>query len=180
LVPALTFQANLMEFGDAISASPAMQDIFRKEIELSAQMFHKAYQAGVPMLCGTESGFSVTPYGDWHYREMEVFVKHLGLTPLEAIRCCTEYGSHVMRMKDKVGTLQAGRLADLLVVNGDPSKDVTVVGQKDKLEGVMLGGRWIDLKQQAPERRPMPEWRCHDFGEILTKDIVRAARQGKH
>jgi cytosine/adenosine deaminase-related metal-dependent hydrolase len=85
-----------------------------------------------------------------------------------------------MRMKDKVGTLQAGRLADLLVVNGDPSKDVTVVGQQDKLEGVMLGGRWIDLSQQAPERRPMPEWRCHDFGEILTKDIVNAARQGKH
>ena len=180
LVPALTFQANLMEFGGAIHASPGLQEIFRKEIEQSAEMFHKAYKAGVPMLCGTESGFSVTPYGDWHYREMEVFVRHLGLTPLEAIRCCTEYGSHVMRMKDKVGTLQAGRLADLLVVNGDPSKDVTVVGQKDKLEGVMLGGRWIDLTQQAPERRPLPEWRCHDFGEILTKDIVNAARQGKH
>lgn len=180
LVPALTFQANLMEFGDAISASPAMQDIFRKEIELSAEMFHKAFRAGVPMLCGTESGFSVTPYGDWHYREMEVFVKHLGLTPLEAIRCCTEYGSHVMRMKGQLGTLEAGRLADLLVINGDPSKDVTVVGQKDKLEGVMLGGRWVDLQQRPPERRPMPEWRCHDFGEILTKDIVQAARQGKH
>lgn len=180
LVPALTFQANLMEFGNAISASPAMQDIFRKEIELSAQMFHKAYHAGVPMLCGTESGFSVTPYGDWHYREMEVFVKHLGLTPLQAIRCCTEYGSHVMRMKGQLGTLEAGRLADLLVINGDPSKDVTVVGQKDKLEGVMLGGRWVDLEHKAPERRPMPEWRCHDFGEILTKDIVNAARQGRH
>ena len=78
LVPALTFQANLMEFGDAINASPALQDIFRKEIEDSAAMLAKAFRAGVPVLTGSESGFSVTPYGDWHYRELEVFVKYLG------------------------------------------------------------------------------------------------------
>ena len=179
IVPALTFQANLMEFGDAINASPAMQAIFRKEIEDSAQMFHKAYQAGVPVLCGTESGFSVTPYGDWHYREMEVFVKHLGLTTLEAIKCCTQYGALALRLKDKVGTLQAGRLADLLVVDGDPVRDITVLGRRDKLRMVMLGGKSIDLTRVEPERTPLPEWRVHEFGSILTQSVVEQARSGK-
>jgi len=176
LVPALTFQANLMEFGDAIHASPSMQSLFRKEIELSADMFRKAFHAGVPLLCGSESGFSVSSYGDWHYREMEVFVKHLGLTPLEAIKCATEYGSLCLRMKDKVGTLQKNRLADLLVVKGDPSKDVTVVGNRENLHAVMIGGKFVDLKREEPERLPIPEWRTHDFGQILTKQIVQTAR----
>lgn len=179
IVPALTFQANLMEFGDAINASPMMQDIFRKEIETSAEMFHKAYKAGVPVLCGTESGFSVTPYGDWHYREMEVFVKFFGLSTLEAIQCGTQYGALALRMKGQVGTLEAGRLADLIVVDGDPSRDITVLGRRDKLRMVMLGGKPVDLQRVEPERRPMPEWRTHDFGRILTKSIVEQARGGK-
>lgn len=179
LVPALTFQANLMEFGDAINASPALQDIFRREIEASAEMLAKAYRAGVPVLCGTESGFSVTPYGDWHYRELEVFVKHLGLTPLEAIRCATQHGSLALRMKDEVGTIEAGRLADLLLVDGDPSKDVTLLGRRDKLRMVMLGGKSIDLTRTEPERSPLPEWRVHEFGSILSKDVVSRSRGGK-
>lgn len=179
LVPALTFQANLMEFGDAIHASPAMQNLFRKEIEMSAAIFRKAFDAGVPLLCGSESGFSVTPYGDWHYREMEVFVKHFGLTPLQAIKCATEYGSLCLRMKDKVGTLQKNRLADLLVVKGDPATDVTVLGHRDKLHAVMLNGKFVDLTREEPQRSPMPEWRTHDFGQILTKEIVQSARGNK-
>lgn len=179
VVPALTFQANLMEFGDAIHASPAMQDIFRNEIEVSAKAFRKAYDAGVPFLTGSESGFSVTPYGDWHYREMEVFVKYMGLTPLQAIQCATKNGALCLRMKDKVGTIQEGRLADLLVVNGDPIKDVTVLGKRENLEAVLLGGRFIELGRPDLPRTPMPEWRCHDFGDILTKDIVQKARNGQ-
>ena len=179
IVPALTFQANLMEFGDAINASPVMQDIFRKEIGDSAEMFRKAFKAGVPMLCGTESGFSVTPYGDWHYREMEVFIKHFGLTPLEAIQCGTQSGALALRMQGQVGTLEAGRLADLIVVDGDPSRDITVLGRRDKIRMVMLGGKSIDLTRVEPERKPMPEWRTHDFGSILTKSIVQQSRGGQ-
>lgn len=179
LVPALTFQANLMEFGDAINASPALQDIFRREIEGSAAMLAKAYRAGVPVLCGTESGFSITPYGDWHYRELEVFVKYLGLTPLEAIRCATQHGALAIRLKDKVGTIEAGRLADLLVIDGDPSRDVTVLGRRDKLRQVLLGGKSIDLQRTEPERTPLPEWRVHEFGSMLSKDVVSRARGGK-
>ncbi len=54
-----------------------------------------------------------------------------------------------------------------------------MLGRRDKLRMVMLGGKSIDLERQEPERRPMPEWRTHDFGSILTKSIVQQARGGK-
>ena len=82
IVPTFTFQANLLEYGEQIRASENLREIFRKEIEESADMLRRAYDAGVPMLCGTETGFSITPYGEWHYREMEVFVREMGFTPL--------------------------------------------------------------------------------------------------
>ena len=49
-------------------------------------MLRRAYAAGVPVLCGSETGFSLTPCGEWHYREMEIFVRDIGFTPLEALR----------------------------------------------------------------------------------------------
>jgi len=110
---------------------------------------------------------------------MEVFVEHLGLTPLQAIQCATENGALCLRLKDKVGTIQKNRLADLLVVKGDPSKDVTLLGQREQLHAVMANGNFIDLQRKDPVRSNIPEWRCHDFGEILTKEIVAQARQNK-
>jgi imidazolonepropionase-like amidohydrolase len=176
IVPAFTFQANLAEFGDSIHASPAMQDLFRREIEESAAALVKAFRAGVPMLTGSEAGFSVTPYGDWHHRELEVFVNYLGLTPLEAIKCATESGGLALAKKAKVGTIAPGRKADLIGVAGDPSKDVGILGDRDKIKFVMLGGKQIDLTRTEPERKPIPGWRTADFGEILTQDIVRKTR----
>ena len=69
LVPTFTFQANLIDHGNSIGASEFIKDLFRREIEDSCQMLRKAYENGVKILCGSESGFSVTPYGHWHYRE---------------------------------------------------------------------------------------------------------------
>ena len=86
IVPTLTFQANLADHGSKVGASPELIENFRTEISGSSGMLRRAYDAGVPLLCGSESGFSLTPYGHWHAREMDIFVEHLGLTPLQAIR----------------------------------------------------------------------------------------------
>ena len=90
IMPVFTFQANLIDYGAKIGADSTVREMFRREIADSATMLKRAYDAGVPLLCGSESGFSITPYGDWHYRELEVFVRDLGLTPLQAIQCATQ------------------------------------------------------------------------------------------
>ena len=58
--------------------------------------------------------------------------------------------------------MEAGRLADLLVVDGDPSKDVTVLGDKTKIERVFLNGAQLDLPP-LPARKPIPGWRVSAY-----------------
>jgi imidazolonepropionase-like amidohydrolase len=80
ICPTFTFLANLADYGERVGAGTGMQDVFRGEIKATAAMMRAAYDEGVPILCGSESGFALTPYGHWHAREMEVFVHELGLS----------------------------------------------------------------------------------------------------
>lgn len=177
LVPTLTFQANLADYGDLVGADPALREIFRREIEGSSIMLRRAYDAGVPLLSGTESGFALTPYGEWHWRELEVFVKYLGMTPLEAIRAATSEGARALGLYGKTGRIAAGCLADVIVVEGDVSRDVSLLGDSKRLRHIYLGGREIDLSRPLPERRPISGWRVSPFAaKALTRDI---ARKGK-
>jgi imidazolonepropionase-like amidohydrolase len=66
----------------------------------------------------------------------------IGFTPLEAITCATRSGAELMRMEDRIGTLEPGKLADLVVVGGDPLKDIAVLQDRSRLS-VMKGGRFV-------------------------------------
>jgi imidazolonepropionase-like amidohydrolase len=176
IVPTFTFQANLADYGNAVNADKGLQDLFRREIADSAGTLRRLHAAGVPLLCGTESGFSLTPLGDWHYRELEVFVRDLGFSPLQAIRAATWDAARALRMESEVGGIVAGQLADLIVIDGDPSIDVTLLGERSRFRYVMADGRFVDLGRQQPARRSIPGWRVSQYsGDILTRDRVRAS-----
>ena len=171
IVPTFTFQANLADYGDRVGADPGLREIFRREIAESADMIRRAYSAGVPVLCGSETGFSLTPCGEWHYREMEIFVRDIGFTPLEALRAATSECARAIGFDNQTGAVEQGRLADLLVVNGDPSKDVTILGDKANIERVFLNGRELDLPP-LPDGRPVPGWRVSAYSsqELLWQE----------
>lgn len=162
LVPTFTFQANLADYGRRVGADPSLEDLFRREIADSAVMLRRAYEAGVPLLCGTETGFSLTPYGEWHYREMEVFVRDLGFSPVQAIRAATSECGRAIGLQGEVGAVAVGWLADLLLVDGDPSSDVTVLGDKSRLREIILNGRRVNLPP-LPERRAVSGWRVSPY-----------------
>jgi imidazolonepropionase-like amidohydrolase len=152
-----------------------MQDIFRGEIKATAAMIRSAYDAGVPILCGSESGFALTPYGHWHAREMEVFVEELGLSPLEAIACATRNNAIAMQMQGELGVVESGARADVLVVDGDPASDVTVLQDRTRLRAVISRGALVDLDQPWPERRQIPREKVSNWAaDILTYE--RATR----
>ncbi len=163
IVPTFTFQANLADHGALINASPELMDLFKREIADSAAMLSRAHAAGVPLLCGTESGFSLTPYGEWHYRELEVFVRDLGFTPLEAIRAGTSEAARALGLHGDTGAIEPGRLADVIVVDGDVASDVTLLGHPDKFRHVLLDGELVDLTPLPPRRDP-PGWRVSHYG----------------
>ncbi|MGE0857520.1 MAG: amidohydrolase family protein [Gammaproteobacteria bacterium] len=179
IVPTFTFQANLADYGAAVGASEGIRKIFQKEIEESAVMLKRAYDAGVPLLCGTESGFSITPYGDWHYRELEVFVGDLGLTPLQAIKAATSDNAFALGLAGETGAVETGRLADLLLVAGDVARDVTVLGRRESLRQVILDGECVAIAPPAPRRDP-PGWRAPHYGtRILRQDVVEEFKRGE-
>lgn len=157
VAPTFTFLANLADHGDKVGAMTSQVDLFRGEIEATARMLRTAFDAGVPLLCGSESGFSLTPYGHWHAREMELFVEVLGLTPLEAIACATRNGAIALRRPmGSIGVIAPGAAADVLVVDGDPTRDIAVLGDRRRLRHVFSRGRAVDLDRPWPERRPLP------------------------
>lgn len=173
VVPTWTFLGNLSEFGHKVGASPTAMGLFRDEIQATANILKRAYDAGVPFLCGSETGFSITPIGQWHAREMELFVKYLGLSPLEAITCGTRNGAIAMGMEGRVGTVEVDRLADVLVVDGDPLNDIRILGDRSRFKAVISRGVQVDLQRPYPERRVLAEEMVSQYStQPLTWDLV--------
>jgi imidazolonepropionase-like amidohydrolase len=112
-----------------------LEDNLRKDREigdLQRENFRKAHDAGVKMVFGTDAG--IYPHGD-NARQFHWMVEY-GMTPVEAIQAATVSAAEALGRKD-VGVLEAGRLADLIAVPGDPTVDVTVL---EAVSFVMKGG----------------------------------------
>jgi imidazolonepropionase-like amidohydrolase len=174
--PTFTFLANLADYGDAVGASNGMTSIFRGEIDATAAMLRTAYDEGVRLLCGSESGFALTPYGHWHARELEVFVDALGLSPLEAITCATRNNAFAMRMDGQLGVVAEGYRADVLVVDGDPLADIRILQDKRRLKAVVSRGRSVDLTAPWPQRGRIAGEKVGNWAaEVLTYDRAMQA-----
>ncbi|MCG3164213.1 MAG: hypothetical protein JMDDDDMK_05699 [Acidobacteria bacterium] len=93
----------------------------------------RAFQQGVPVAFGTDS--AVYPHG-LNGHEFAVYVK-LGMTPVQAIQTATVHASKLLGWEDRIGAIEAGKYADLIAVDGDPTKDVT---ELERVKWVMKGG----------------------------------------
>ena len=97
----------------------------REDYEYTAGMLPRMQEAGVRLALGDDYGFAIMPHGDY-VSEMEVYLKH-GIPPLEIMRWATKNGAEAMQRADELGTVAAGKLADLIVVDGDPTRDLSVL-----------------------------------------------------
>ena len=170
--PVFTFLANLSEFGHKAGATSSAKSIFAGELENTGAKLRQAYDAGVKLLCGSESGFSMTPYGHWHAREMEVFVKHLGMTPLQAITCGTKDNAVALDEDGETGCIAAGYRADVLVLDGDPSKDISLLGDKNLFRHLFCRGKNIDLSPIEPRALLRGEQASGWSDVALTREIA--------
>ena len=170
--PVFTFLANLSEFGHKAGATSSAKSIFAGELENTGEKLRQAYDAGVKLLCGSESGFSMTPYGHWHAREMEVFVKHLGMTPLQAITCGTKDNAVALDQDGETGCIAAGYRADVLVLDGDPSKDISLLGDKSLFRHLFCRGKNIDLSPIEPRAMLRGEQSSGWSDVALTRELA--------
>lgn len=153
VLPALTLLINSLEgVGDELRLST--REALQKEADAAIRYVRAAHEAGVTLIAGSEAGFSVTPYGEWHAREMDIFVHYCDFSPLEAITCGTKNAAlTVPKYADDIGVLEVGKLADILVVDGDPTHDIRVLLDQGRRRMVMKGGERVDLETPIKERR---------------------------
>lgn len=172
IAPALTFQYNMVEFGDKIGTSDSLMKLFEREITDSIRTMTTAHKEGVPLLTGSEAGFSLVPYGDWHYREMEVFVKYFGMSPLEAIECGTRKSAAGLKMEGETGVIAPGYRADIICVKGRVEENLALLGNPDNITTVMIDGIEKDLTP-PPKRKPIAGWRLASMGDKrLTREVA--------
>jgi imidazolonepropionase-like amidohydrolase len=94
---------------------------------------------GIRVLPGGDYGFPYNPVGR-NARDLDLFVRLIDFSPLEVLAAATRQGGELMGMP--VGQIKAGMLADLLLVDGDPTADVTVLQKRENLRAIMKGGRF--------------------------------------
>ena len=145
LVP--TFE--VYEFHSTVSA-PHMQVRARALREVHIETMHQALAAGVKVVAGTDAGGFV--HGD-NAREIELLVEK-GMSPMQAIQAATGWAAECCGLGSETGTIAAGKYADLLVVDGNPLDNISVLRDQERLMMVMKGGSaYLD---QLPIGQPLP------------------------
>ena len=91
------------------------------------------------VLIGGDYGLSITPHGS-NAKDLEYFVELFEMSPTEALLCATRDGGLAFDPTGMLGTLEQNTAADLVVVNGDPTKDVTVLQNADRIAAVVKAG----------------------------------------
>ena len=117
-------------------------------MEIYPQMLKLARAKGVKMALGSDCGLrNLTPHGE-NATELEMVVRLLSMEAMEAIELATRAGAEALGLADQLGTLEVGKLADLIAVDGDPLADIGSLKDSDKIVLVMKAGLvMVDRRQ---------------------------------
>ncbi len=139
VVPALYFEKASVLRGKEFGLPQSVIDGHQETLDGGVESARMILRAGGRLGMGGDYGFGWNPHGDYA-RELTFFVKDVGLTPLEVITCATKTGAEIMGRGDEFGTVEAGKLADLLIVKADVLADISVLEDHRNFIAVMQGG----------------------------------------
>jgi imidazolonepropionase-like amidohydrolase len=139
LVPTIYLGDWFMENYQRIGVPEFMVEKAKVVMPAARQNIGRAFKAGVKVAFGTDA--AVYPHG-LNAHEFAVMVR-LGLTPMQSIQAATVNAADLLGWSDRVGSIEAGRFADIIAVSGDPTSDVTTL---EHVSFVMKGG-WVVVKQ---------------------------------
>jgi imidazolonepropionase-like amidohydrolase len=148
ILPTATFLWVVIDMGNRIGPENVQLDHSRMKRHFDAlcRLMHKCRELGIKLLVGTDTGNNAfTPYGELHAKELEIFVKHGGYSPMEAIVAATKGNALAVGLEGQVGEIAAGKLADIIILDRDPIADITVLQGGRHLTWVIKDGRIVDL-----------------------------------
>ena len=111
----------------------------QRKFESCVATYRELRRRGVRIVVGGDYGFSLTPMGT-NARDIAHFVNFFGFAPVEALHSATCVGADLMGLRHELGLVREGFLADLLLVEGDPTEDVRLLQQQSNLRMVMKEG----------------------------------------
>ena len=120
-------------------------DAMERNLEHSYKVLPKANQAGVKLLIGDDFGIASMPHGEYAC-ELEAYVKGAGIPAIDVLRWATKNGAELLGMGDELGTIEPGKIADLLIVKGNPAKDITLLQNRKNLHAIMKDGEFFDCQ----------------------------------
>lgn len=181
IAPTLTFQKNIIEFTQAHEPAAVKGRVghVERQYERACRSLARAHKAGVPIMAGTDSGFAVTPYGEWHARELEIFVQDLGLTPAEALGTATRTNAGFLAEGDQLGVLEAGRRADFIALDGSPLEDISLLLDKSRIHAVHLGGKRMALPARDYDPREVTDAALANWSDVYTQARVAELRRDR-
>jgi imidazolonepropionase-like amidohydrolase len=139
VVPALHFELASIKRGPEFNLGQAVIDGHQETLDGGCESARMILKAGGRLGMGGDYGFAWNPHGDYA-KELTFFVKYVGFSPLDTIKCATRTGAEILGREKEIGTLEAGKLADVLIVDGDPMADISVLENRRQFLAVMQGG----------------------------------------
>ena len=143
VVPTFAIVDAIVKFGRAAGVPEYAMKKAEESHEAHLESIRRAFEFGVKIAVGTDF---LGPPGEAHGDnavELEILVKQVGFSPMEAIISATRIGAEALGLEAEIGTLNPGKTADLLIVDSDPSEDVSILKQKATIELVMKSGRVV-------------------------------------
>ena len=114
---------------------------YHRELEAAIESMKAMRRRGIRILPGGDYGFAWTPHGT-NAKDLEYFVKYIGMSPMEALLSATAWGGPMMKMGKEIGYIREGCLADILLIDGDPLSDITVLQDRERILAVMKDGEF--------------------------------------
>jgi len=146
LVPTIIAPLAVLESGEEGGMPEHAIRKAREVVEVQGDSINRAYKAGVKIAMGTDAG--VLPHGA-NLRELGLMV-NVGMTPMEAIVATTMIAAECLGWQDRIGTVQAGKLADIVITRTDPLQDIRSLENADNILLVMKDGKIIkDRRSQS-------------------------------
>lgn len=150
VAPGLAWLINTARHAEEWGIKPGTPVTIAYERELAAAVdsMKEMHKRGIRICIGGDYGFAWTPQGT-NAKDIHTFVDLLGFTPMEAIQAATKYGGEIMGMGHELGLIREGYLADILLIDGDPLRDVRILENAENILTIMKDGQF----HKAPQDR---------------------------